>query len=325
MKSSASAEVNFVDAENRSKGFEAVATKLDLGGDLYSYIDTEGYIEQIAKLLSEFVQGIQVMTVAQGGALNPAMAFANQFEVYGEHLGLFNIEAVGASAYFKDEKFHCKTYLYQPEGRAGLFTLIGDEPHEFELLQHAPADTDYFYSCDLSLNRLEPILRNIAIDVMGEIGVAMLDQALERPLPEIDLTSGDLLASLDTEIALIMSLGEGQSLPEALADIPEFEIPQINATVMMRNLAPLIDKLMQAPGWQEQVTVTKSGSVTFYTFPEYETTLPFGEGAGFFATDSETGFAYLSTSVTHYDACIAKSNGLAQSASFKVATTDLPL
>lgn len=318
------AEVNLVDESNRSKGFEAVASKLDLGGDLYYYMDTEGYIEEIANVLSGFMQDMQAMQVAQGGMPNPAMALATRFDVYGQHLGFFNIEAVGMSAYNRDGVYHCKTFVYQPEGRVGLFSLLGDEPHPLELLEYAPAGTDYFYSLDLSLDRLELIARNIVTDIMGEMGAGMLDGGLGQPVPGVGMTNRDLLAQLDTELALIVDLGEPQAVPQMSPDMPSLEIPQVSATIIMRNLAPLIDEVMGTPLAQQKFTVSKSDRYTYYQFPAYETSFPFGEGAALIATDSQTGFVYLSTSREYLDRCLAQPNGLAQSADFKVATKGLP-
>ena len=314
--------VNLVDADKRSDSFDAVAAKLDLGGEVYNYMDPEGLVEAITTSLASSMQGMldtQAMQASQAG-----MMVLTQLPALSKHLGLLGIDAIGTSAYFDGNRYHAKSYLYQPGGRTGLFTLAGDNAHDFELLQYAPADTDYFYSCDLTLSRIYPIAEAIMSDAMGEMGSTLLESTLSQPLPDLNITGKELIAKLDTEAALIVSLGEPILSPAAGSDGQKFPVPQISATLILRNMAELFDQVLQTPDAADELSKTQSGSLSFYSMPERTDNFPLGPGAGLVVTDSETGMAYVSTSRATFDTCYAKSNGLATSADYIAATKGLP-
>ena len=52
----------------------------------------------------------------------------------------------------------------------------------------------------------------------------MLEQGLGQPLPEVDMTTGELIGQLETEVALIINLGKPQAVPQWSPDMPAFEI-----------------------------------------------------------------------------------------------------
>jgi hypothetical protein len=313
--------VNLVDAEKRSNSFDAVAAKLDLGGEVYNYMDTEGLVEAITTAMADFIRNMQA---SPGNHMEPGLMVAAQLPALSKHLGLLGIDAIGTSAYRDGDHYHAKSYLYQPNGRAGLFTLTGDTAHEFRLLSYAPANTDYFYSCDLTLSRIYPIAKAIMADVMGEMGSSMLETQLSQPLPELNITGKELIAQLDTEAALIVSLGESMLSPAAGPSGQKFPVPQINATLILSNMVELFEQMLQTPSAADSLKKTQSGSLSFYSMPERSDNFPIGPGAALIATDTETGMVYLSTSRDTLDACLEKSNGLAHSTNYTAATKGLP-
>lgn len=159
---------------------------------------------------------------------------------------------------------------------------------------------------------------------MGEMGSSMLEAQLSQPIPELDLTGKELLAQLDTQLALIVNLGEPTLSPAAGPNGEQFPIPQINATVILSNMAALIEQVLQSSDAAGALTKTETGSLSFYSMPERSDNFPIGQGAALIVTDTETDMVYISTNRATFDACLAKSNGLASTADYIAATKGLP-
>lgn len=106
-KDGSTSSINLVESNKRSKSFDAVAAKLDLGGEIYSYMDTEGLVDGITDSVAAFIGEMQ------GSRSNPidatGMMVLSQLPALSKHLGLSGIDAIGTSAYYDEDHYHAKS------------------------------------------------------------------------------------------------------------------------------------------------------------------------------------------------------------------------
>jgi len=116
--------------------FDKVEARLDEGGDFYFFYGLErlsSLVGEIAQTLKEFIPGTEKEKAWLGQVTN----LFNQ-------LGLGEIDAVGASSMTVDKDlYRTRTVIHHPpdKGRGLIWTLVGGEDRDFDLLARLPAST----------------------------------------------------------------------------------------------------------------------------------------------------------------------------------------
>src|SRR5271157_5713821 len=139
--------VALVPSAERSRHFDAVSSRLELGGVLYGYADIDGDALALAS-------GAQVL-VHQLSAAQPQLAALDRqdFKALFAELGLSDVKAVGFSSVREpDGNYRNRTFLYTPAGRHGLFAAFGGKPGRFIGSRMAPPDCDFYSECEFDVN-----------------------------------------------------------------------------------------------------------------------------------------------------------------------------
>ena len=120
------ATTKLVSSEERSRHFAAVNKHLELGGELYGYVDIDGDVADLGREISKTVGRFVGMNPVL--AENPALAMAQQdYAALFGSLGLADVKAIGLSSVSTPVGYRNNVFLYTPEGRQGLLAMVGDQ------------------------------------------------------------------------------------------------------------------------------------------------------------------------------------------------------
>ncbi len=189
-----------------SDAFFTVVEQLDLGGVFFGYIDIEEDIAGFAADLNRFIAEIQEH-------VSPFPPLPVDVEAIVRSAHLDGLRAVGLSSVRSEGLFRNSGFLYLPEGRQGVFRVMGGEPKPFAGLAYAPADTAFFYEIECDVPALTNVVTGIVETVMGDAGRNMIESWKEQPIDESGVTPGEVIAALDGRLSVALGLNPGNRLP----------------------------------------------------------------------------------------------------------------
>lgn len=313
-------EVPMAPDSGKAANFMAIARHLDLGGEVYSYVDIEGKIEALALENNDILADFAKMSPSPQSAILGAL----KLDPILRPTGIYGLAGVGLSSYRDGDAYINKSYIYIPEGPQGLFQVLGAQARPFDGLKHAPVDADVFASFDLNLKQGVDVVREIIVSIMGNAGSNLLDNALNQPAgnnPETDMTVGELLDQIDTRIAIVVVLGE--SKPIQSGNQQTFLVPEPDIIILAENMAPLMHRminenlgendLQEQFGDFELIIAGTGGDDAFGR--------PMTPSIAFNQTTGLTAFAF---SPAFLKQCLSLETSLADKADFKQAMDGLP-
>jgi hypothetical protein len=211
-----------VGGTTQSEHFAAVAKHLDLGGEIFGYVDVDGDVEKIADIAQEF---LDMAKQEAGEDMPPHLKTLDLAKVLGK-VGLDGIEAMGASSYLDGDLYHNKGFMYVPGGRKGLLKVLGGDATPFVAKTLAPKDTDLVIEQSLDLRAGYDVVSALVADLGGPDAADQFNQAVGEVIPQLGLTMADLLRKLDTRITVIGRIHPDKPLeiPDAPAEIPSFDL-----------------------------------------------------------------------------------------------------
>jgi len=114
-----------IPGEAASPNFVAAARELQLGGDVYLYMDTEGVFAELNEKLS---RGLKDVARLSARTDNPALAMLGAVDTSTlmADLGLTSIHSLGMSSTRRGGMYHNRTFIHTPEGPAGLLAIAID-------------------------------------------------------------------------------------------------------------------------------------------------------------------------------------------------------
>lgn len=312
--------VSITTTEHLSPQFLEVARHLDLGGIHYTYMQTDGFIEEISGAINQLIALMQDIEPT-------AVPVRIDLDIIMKHLGLFNLDAYGTSTVVEDgEVYHNKAFYSFPEGRTGIFNVIGEEPHPLNYLDLAGAGTDAFFSTDLRLSGVVPMVRGAVEQLMGEQGLAMLEFGLGQPVPPLGMAIGDILAKMDTEVAFILDLGEMVEvrLPDSEDTV---ELPTVRGLLVLDDMGWLLTRLMQLPEMRMLFTVSERNGLTYLVpaVPEDMLATPVGTFDPLIILNNETQEVFLTSHRAFYETALEGNGGLIDTEGFATATEGFPV
>ncbi|MFP4166266.1 MAG: hypothetical protein ACLFUF_03745 [Opitutales bacterium] len=325
-------EAELVDKELRSEAFAPVAEQLDLGGQGYLFMDTQGYAASFAGKLEDFLEDMPKefagpMSGAGAGVSGLALDTVKNLPMRSimEDLGLAAVNAYGESYYRKpDGDYRTSSFIYMPDGAQGIFALGGKANQAFRALDYAPADTDLFMTVDFDARLLYGIVENIAQRVMGETGTKQLNTAIDAPVSPFrgpdSLTIRELVENLPTRHNVILRLEESQKLP----DVP-VATPGVSVVLLQENRGGKAIDELEAALRQEGDNGTKTrtiGSNTVY-YSDVELPMPFLKTPAV-AIDRENERYFFSNNLSFLEECLAGEGGLPASEEYRDAVEGLP-
>ena len=203
--------------------FAEVTSKLDTDGDVFVYYSTEDVIATIEKYAE--TAGTQAVKSKEAGSMEDAMMESgmNIGKAMYEQSGIKDISGLGMSSIeLESGMFRNKMIIHHdPEKSNGkLWSLLGSEPHEIDMLKFLPEDTALAFSHEINLKGLLDWLPELIKAAGNPMLKQQFDQSIEMANAEMDMT--DLVSSFDNEIGMFITLDDSQKmqLPPPVGDIP---------------------------------------------------------------------------------------------------------
>ena len=214
--------------------FQVVTGQLDPGGVVHAYVSVDGDLTAIGGYVNSMMGELRKVEPGVPEVNVPALLRVT---------GLDAVSAMGFSSVRTENGFRNKTYVHTPDGRRGLLQLMGGDSKPFEVLNLAPAGSDFVIEQDLNFKTLyESVLKGAEV-VMGEQGKAMVQMGLKQPMPPpITFTMEKVMADLDTKLTVIIDADPTKMVH--LPDAPkELKIPQLKGAVLLDGLGWVADEL----------------------------------------------------------------------------------
>ncbi len=228
--------VDIAAEDSRSRHFAEVNSHLDLGGTVYAYLDIDTDLGALSSKLDETLKLVAGMDDSE----IPEELENLDLRVLAEDLGLEGLRAVGLSSVKMRESYRNKLFLYTPEGRKGLFTLLGDKPGPFLSWRLAPADADLVYETDLKLKNANDLAQKISAQFPQ--GPETLEEQMQQQFLSFSMTVGEFFNRFDSKLVVV-----GRVDPEETTMIPGgmemIEVPAFDLGIAVENLNFLWDEL----------------------------------------------------------------------------------
>ena len=183
------------DPADSTSGFYDVQKKLDQGGGFYLYVNVKDALKNFLNEIGDAMRQSGMPIQAQGG-----FAMADQLL---EALGLYDIEDFGMSVIDVGDMKRTKSFLRIPGSRKGIFGVLGGDPHSFESLQYAPADTMVFNCFDLDAAKGLRLARINIQKLGGEVILQQFNSSLQELGNRQGFDLEKVIQSLDGEFLLI--------------------------------------------------------------------------------------------------------------------------
>ena len=231
--------------------FDAVAKHLQTGGVLYTVVDIDGDVAKFAAI------GDGLLDFAKkeaGGALPPGLSATALMK----SLGLDRLKAIGMSSKpAAGNLFHNRALIYLPEGRSGLFKLIGGAVGPLQSPAMAPAGSDIVMESEVTLSALLEIAESVLRSAGDEAMLQQYRGLLGLPMPGgLNMTAGDFIAKLNTRIIIAGRLEKDKSFSIPGSDIT---LPGFRLVVSFDNLDFLTEPLLTYAKHSADVTVETGG------------------------------------------------------------------
>ena len=314
-----------VPGEAASPSFGAVAKELQLGGDVYLYMDTEGVFEDFNETLNQLKQDMAQIGAQQGNNQMAMLGALDTSQIFSD-LGLTGINAIGLSSTRQGQGYHNRAFVYMPEGPTGILNYVGKPAHPFGIVEQAPAEADIVFHQDVSPAMVVASLRAF-LSKLGPAG-GFMEMGMAQPIaPDLPLTWADLAQSEDMAVSFVlvldpenrMELPGDASGPDELA-LEGYTLPGMDFYFSMRLQGMDIAMLAEAAGQEPETTVTSEGTRHYLTFETEADALM--EPVGLLDEEAET-FAFAS-SRAFLDTVLDGGGDFAGSPDFQAATEGLP-
>ncbi len=219
--------------EGASAHFQAVASKLELGGASFTYAE-EG---EIMGLLGEFFEEVmKSLPKEENPKLPPDFSFRKIFGL----VGLDSIKASGTSSRkTAGGMTHHRSFVYTPAGRRGLLSLTGGTPQPLLATTLAAKDTDLIIEFPLHFKDLIEQAWPVFLELVPAGERPVIEAAAAQPQPPLGISYQEMAQKLSVRMGLLVTLMPEQSIVTPGNPV---ELPGMNAAIV-------IDKL----GWLKEI------------------------------------------------------------------------
>ena len=300
--------VAVVPQAERSPAFTAVNKHLELGGTLYGYVDVDGDLLHVAGSLQAILK--------EAAKTQPQMRpFVQQdFGAILQLLGFTDVKAFGVSSvpdgsgYFRNRLF-----VYTGAERHGLMAAVGGKPGPLKHIGLAPADAAFFGESEMDLGVVYRTIREVVAKVAGEPAGNELENTLKKAGEAAAISIIDLIYGLKGRSAVVVHVDAQKTM--RLPGRDGLVLPAISVLVAIDGVGPVVERAIARTG---QFRSSEEGSLKLYEFAQ---PLPIEGLAPALAVDGGT--LYFTTSADFLKQCRAQTAGLAQTAEFKQALTQV--
>ena len=302
--------------------FYTVQEKLDQGGSFYFYADVKDLLRPFLKQLEANLTS----TPNTPPQVHEAFLIADHVL---DRLGVYGIQDIGLSTLPEPNLMagtplnRNKMFIGSDSPRAGLLALLGGEPHGFDMLKFAPAETMSFATADFDTSAALNLVRRIAQDIGGPRMLQQLNGAFLAFSAAAGANLETLLASFSGEVTFVATLDKTAplSFPSARGSL---SIDRPRAALILRvNNSLLYDTIKAQTGThglasQEDLAPAGMRRLNF----RMPASSPFSP---VLAQDEH--FFYMATDADWLDKVLqakAAGGGLDKSDAFKLMATGLP-
>ena len=308
-----------ISEDAKSAHFEAVLEKLDLGGELFGYVDIDGDIESLVEAIGGLYDGVSESVPGPDGEQLPDVDVNALLAEFGFH----GIEALGLSSYkSSDDFFHNKAFLYIPEGRVGLMKFTGGEPGPISALKLAPTGADIVVEFDVQIRAL----RDLVDGILGEVNVPDVtdgwNELKEGPFFGMPFTVDEFFEQTNGRASFVAKMVPETPLPKELTNGEEF--PSVDALICLENVGWVFDELKEGLTGEEapfELTEGTEGVKLTMRMPP-DTDLGIYEPV--ILREAGTERVLIATRDAFLKECLSDSNRLTEDAEFKSVTDGLP-
>lgn len=194
-------------ADSADKPLCALADELDEGGSAYLHVRSEGSMNLL-------VEGLRPHFVSPQTPDGARKTFAVAERVI-KTLALDGIDEVGMSIAADGDLTRTKTYVRYGADSQSARAIVGAAPHDFALLDYAPADTMLFSCGDYSPDLAWSLFKKVALDVDGTSAVLKVTRGVESNIVEdaLGLPFEDLLSLMGDEWGVIATFDTAARVP----------------------------------------------------------------------------------------------------------------
>ncbi len=216
--------------EGLSPHFLTVASRLEVGGASFSYLETG----ETASLLTSFLdQMFEAMPAEERAKLPPNFSMKKIMALF----GFDALKAAGSSSRaLPGGRHHARAFTYTPEGRSGLLALAGGQAEPLLTRQYAAQDTDLALEFPLRLKDWFAEAWATLMEIAPQEQRAGIESGASEKIPGVNLSAREIAEQLDLRLALLASLRPEQQVPLPGAPIP---LPGIDAALVIDRLGPL--------------------------------------------------------------------------------------
>ncbi len=315
-----------VSAEKNS--FSEVTAHLDPGGNIYLYLSTEQFLENLSKSVSDWRQlaksvpdlGVDPGVVDKGFDIAARLI---------KNSGVEEISGVGMSSIAREKGYYHSKFMvhhYPGKGSGYMWSLFGAKPHALDVLDLLPASTALASSMDFDL----PAAWSVIEKELAQLGIPVASERLRSAIGQLEQMSGmkfdQFLAALGSEFTFVLTLDDSKKITVPLPSGTSIEIPEPGLMIMLKvKNDALFNLLDQTLAGNPQVTKTDSGGAKIRSMP-----LPLPLPIAFRPTIARSGdyLFFATTEALVQDALAAKGGkkpGLKASSEFKKLSADVPL
>jgi len=301
--------VALVPAPERSRHFEAVNSRLELGGTLYGYADVDGDMLALAGNAQALVRQIAI-------AQPKAAAFAKQdFRALFTELGLNDVKAIGLSSVHEaGGSYRNRAFLYTPEGRHGIFAVFGGEPGRFVGARLAPQDADFYCEHEFDVSALYDTVKSVVAKVNGPDAAASFQEQLKKAGSQAMFSLLDLIQALNGRATIIIRFDPVKNV--AIPGPGSVNVPAFSALIMVDGIGPVVERALAAR--TEDLVASQEGPRRLYTCKGP----PPVEGLKYvLAVEGKT--LYAASSYEFLNECLQRKEGLDTAPSFSSALAAL--
>lgn len=231
--------VVLVPAADKDPHFDAVRRHLELGGELYGYVDIDGDIDAFA---DKFRGAIQEL-----GQSIPQLAGVATWDgrPYLQAMGIEDLKALGFSSVAeKGGEFRNRFFLYLPSGRRGIFAVSGGRPGPAKYLDLAPPDADLFEEFDYDLASLASAIKQAWLKSGNKEAEARFEQGLIRGGQGAGVSVPDLIRHMRGRFVVILKVDPAKTITLPAAKpivVPAFRL-LIAVEGIGADLQPVLDR-----------------------------------------------------------------------------------
>ena len=249
------------DATAAKATFDAVNKHLDLGGQVYGFINVQGDYAALAKSAQDLYE--KILQMGEG-----MLPIPEGIDVAGLllQLGFDNVEAIGLSSIKYGQGYRSRFFARIDGQRKGLLRLSGGKPQPFEIGSFAPASSLVALEWNVDLSAVKDTLAGIGAELEKFMGADPLVGALATSLPGTESTVEDLLAALNGKLMGYALADETATL--AIPDL-DVELPGIDVVLVHqsgRELYEIIENSLAANAPPDLYSVETRDGVTQLIF-----------------------------------------------------------